>query len=658
MKKNLLTGLVTGSLVGFAFGCQQSTSVLLSSFHDLAVFPLTSLIAIAFVLFLHAVFFALLGMAFSLIFGWLIKKKPKKSNWLIPANLGFLIGLVVFIFLFGRLQSVFQKKVVAGLVIMVASLGGAFFGFLFFTLVLFLEKKKRIWLRICQVLIGLSLVFLMGLAFLIIGLTVDHSLNGLPGLPKKAKIDQAATSEKPNVVLLTIDAQRADHLGAYSYQPEVSPHLDQIAEQGVVFEQMFANAPWTLPSLASMVSSRLPTELKISVDNLSFGEIEKTNRLTNQVETMAERMQTLGYNTQAILTNELLSVPRGFDQGFDGFVNLEKLMPYHYQFHFKNMALTLLLNRIPGVEKRLANYYTFLVGPSGPKQFETRAWEINRLTLPWLEDFQDKRFFLWLHYIDPHAPYDPGSDYSPDLKEIGQSREQELRKASADQPDKIRWREIDRQALVKLYDGDVSLVDAAVGQVWEKLNQLDLMEKTILIISADHGEELWDHGRLGHGFTFYQETIKIPLIIVGPEIEQKKVYQNVSLIDVFPTIIDLIGERIPSEAKGRSLKPLIEGQFLLDKEILSEGTGWGSERKAIILGDYKLIHDFFTGENQLFNIKNDLHDKVDLARTNPGMVSHLKEELLSVIDQLRKNRQEIFQEAEPAGPPLGDVVGY
>src|SRR4030043_346553 len=167
MKKNLLTGLVTGSLVGFAFGCQQSTSILLSSFHDLAVFPLTSLIAIAFVLFLH-----------------------------------------------GRLQSVLQKKVVAGLVVMVASLGGAFFGFLFFTLVLFLEKKKRILLRICQVLTGLSLVFLMGLAFLIIGLTVDHSLNGLPGLPKKAKIDQAATSEKPNVVLLTIDAQRADHLGA------------------------------------------------------------------------------------------------------------------------------------------------------------------------------------------------------------------------------------------------------------------------------------------------------------------------------------------------------------------------------------------------------------------------------------------------------------
>ncbi|HUV42899.1 MAG TPA: sulfatase-like hydrolase/transferase [Patescibacteria group bacterium] len=658
MKKNLLTGLVTGSLIGMAFGCQQSTSILLSSFHDLAVFPLTSLIAIAFILFLHAVFFALLGVIFALIFGWLIKKKPKKSNWLIPANLGFLIGLVVFIFLFGRLQSVFQKKIIFGLVITMASLSGAFFGFLFFTLVVFLEKKKKIWLRVRQVFAGFSLFLFVGLSFLVLGLTVNHFFNGLPGLPKKAKINQVATSEKPNIVLLTIDAQRADHLGAYGYQSRVTPQLDQIAEQGVVFEQMFVNAPWTLPSLASMVSSRLPTELKISVDNLSFGEIERTNRLTNQVETIAERMQTLGYNTQAILTNELLSVPRGFDQGFDGFVNLEKLMPYHYQFHFKNMALTLLLNRIPGVEKRLANYYTFLVGPSGLKQFETRAWEINRWALPWLEDFQDKRFFLWLHYIDPHAPYDPGPDYSPDLKEISRSREQELRKASAYQPDKIRWREIDKQALVELYDGDVSLVDAAIGQVWEKLDQLDLMEKTVLIISADHGEELWDHGGLGHGLTFYQETIKIPLIIVGPGIEPRKVYQNVSLIDIFPTIIDLIGERIPSEAKGRSLKPLIEGQFLPDKEILSEGTGRGTEKRAIILGDYKLIHDFFTGEDQLFNIRTDLNDKFDLARTNPRVVSQLKEKLLSLVDQLRENRQEIFQEAEPAGPPLGDVVGY
>jgi len=658
MKKNLFIGLVIGSLIGFAFGCQQSTSVLLSSLHDLAVFPKTSWVAIVFILLMHTLIFGLSSLIFSLVFG-LVKRNKKKGSYLvIPASLGFAIALAVFIFLFGRLFSVFHKKTVILLVASVAGMTGAIFGFLFFTLVVYLEKKKRIWRRVCQVSTSLSLIILVGLILVIAGLSFDRYLHGIPGLPKQPKINQPATVEKPNIVLLTIDAQRADHLGFYGYQKDISPNIDKIGEQGVVFEQMYANAPWTLPSLASMFSSRLPTELKISVDNLSFGEIERTNKLTSQVETIAERMQTFGYNTQAIFTNELLSAARGFNQGFDGFVNLEKLMPYHYQFHFKNMALTLLLNKVPGVKKNLESYYTFLVGPSGPKQFETRAWEINRWALPWLENFQETRFFLWLHYIDPHAPYDPGADYSPDLAEIGAVREQELRQEMAYGPERIRWREIDRQAIVDLYDGDVSLVDAAVGEIWQKLNDLGLKEETILIISADHGEEFWEHGGMGHGRTLYREVIRIPLIIVSPEIEPKRIRQSVSLLDIFPTIVDLVGERLPKEAQGRSLKPLLEDQFLSDKEIISEGTGRGTERRAIIWGDYKLIHDFFTNEDQLFNIKTDLSDEINLAMTKPAMVRELREKLLAITAQSKENRQEIFQKPEPPGPPLGDVVGY
>lgn len=653
IKKNLLTGWVIGSLVGLVFGCQQSTSIFLSSFHDLAVFPLMSLVAVAFILLIHALIFALLTALFALVFGLLIKSK-KKQGLVIPACVGFAVFLTIFIFLFGRFQSVFfYKKAVAVLVLSVAGVGGAVFGFLFFTLVVYLEKRKKLWQRVCQVAAGLSLVALTALLLIIAGLTLDHYLHGLPGLPKQARINQSASKEKPNIILLTIDAQRADHLGK-----KASPNIDEIAQKGVVFEQTYVNAPWTLPSLASMFSSRLPTELKISVDNLSAEEVKQTHRLTNQVETIAERMQTLGYNTQAIFTNELLSAPRGFDQGFDGFINLEKLMPYHYHFHFKHMALTLLLNRIPGMEKRLESYYTFLVGPSGPKQFETRAWEINRWALPWLEDFQENRFFLWLHYIDPHDPYDPSPDYSPDLPGIEKGRERELRQERAYGPEKIRWREIDKQALVKLYDGDVSLVDAAVGEVWQKLNDLGLMDKTILVISADHGEEFWEHGGMGHGRTFYNEVIRVPLMIVGPGIEPRRVFQSVSLLDLFPTMIDLVGERIPQEAQGRSFKALVEGQALSDKEIISEGTGRGTERRAIILGDYKLIHDFFTGEDELYNFRQDKEEKVNLASVQPAVVMSLKQKLFAIVEQARENRQEIFKVPESAGPPLGDVVGY
>lgn len=652
MKRFLVTGFVVTGLVGLIFGCQQSTSVLLSSLHDLAVFPRTSWIAISFILLIHATIFGILGLIFSFLF------RKKDEKWLIPANFGLGIALSVFIFLFGRFQSVFHKKIVAFSILTASGLIGAVFGFFFFTLIFYLEKKKKNWFLLGRFLAGVFLIAFIVLVLVIGSSTLGHFLNGIPGLPKKPRLNQPATADKPNIVLLTIDAQRADHLGVYGYQEKVSSNIDEIAQKGIVFENTFVNAPWTLPSLASMFSSRLPTELKISVDNLSFGQIEQTGRLTTQVETIAERMQTLGYNTQAVFTNELLASARGFEQGFDGFVNLEKLMPYHYHFHFKNMALTRLLNQFFGGEKTIEGYYTFLVGPSGPKQFETPAWEINRWLLPCLENFKDFRFFLWAHYIDPHAPYDPGSNYSPDLSVIGPGRESELRQASAHQPDKIRWREIDKESVVKLYDGDVSLVDAAIGQVWQKLNQLGLMERTILIISADHGEEFWDHGGMGHGRTLYQEVIRVPLIIVGPGIESKRVFQNISLLDLFPTIIDLVGENIPKNISGRSFKSLIEGRSLPDEAIISEGTGRGTERRAIIIGDYKLIHDFFTNEDYLFDLRQDQKDEVNLSGLKPGTVRLMREQLLTIEEQLRENRQKIFKEPEPAGPPLGDVVGY
>ncbi|MFH1602143.1 MAG: sulfatase [Candidatus Shapirobacteria bacterium] len=657
MKKTLITGFVSASLAGLVFASQQSISILLSSFHDLAVFPKNSLIAIIFILFFHVLFFGLSGLGFGFLTRVFFKEKSRKEEIIISLSFGFAFGLVVFVFLFGRFQSVFFKIPVK-LLLFSVSLGlGGISGLLIYPAVLFLQNKKKIFGKLKKTLaiFSFSLFGLLFSSLLIIAL--NHHLSGLPGLPKKPRINQSAGLGSPNIVLLTIDALRADHLGFMGYENNISPNLDLIAKKGVVFENTFTNAPWTLPSLATLNSSRLPTELKISVDNLSFGQIENSNFLTSQVETLAERMQTLGYNTQAILTNELLAADRGFSQGFDGFVNLEKLMPYHYQFHFKIMALTLLVNRIPGAERSLEKLYTFFTGPSGPKQFETRAWEINRWALPFLENYADSRFFLWLHYIDPHAPYDPGEDFSPNLSALESGRETELREASAHNPDRIRWREIDRQALVSLYDGDISLVDAAVGEIWQKMEDLGLTQNTILIISADHGEEFWDHGGLGHGKTFYTETIKIPLVVVGPQISAQRTISNVSLADLYPTIIDLAGGKQPQFLQGQSLKPILKGEELPAKDIISEGTGYGSERRAIIRGNLKLIHDYFTGENRLYDLVLDPANLNNMAPFYSQVVESLEAELESKVDEFRQSREEIFTQIE-LSPSFGDVVGY
>ena len=119
-----------------------------------------------------------------------------------------------------------------------------------------------------------------------------------------------------------------------------------------------------------------------------------------------------------------------------------------------------------------------------------------------------------------------------------------------------------------------------------------------------------------------------------------------------------MGERVPQEAQGRSFKALLEGQALSNEEIFSEGTGRGNERRAIISGDYKLIHDFFTGEDELYHLKRDKEEKVNLASVQPAIVANLKQRLFVMVEQARENRQQIFKQAESPGPPLGDVVGY
>lgn len=662
MKKSLwykdwLIGLTAGCLFGLVFGLQQSTSIILSSLHDLPKFPLDSLWAVIFNLFLSMVVFGLLTSLLTTAIGLMIRGKKNKELILIPASFGLAFGLVLLVFILGRFAGVIDKKAVVLVILLASGTLGTITGFLFFTLVSWWQKRKKVWLRFWRALVVVALVSLGISLLIVIGLAIQRQVYGTPGFPKQFLIKEEATSEKPNILFLTIDAFRADHASAYDYPQEITPYLDQLAEQGVVFEQAYVNAPWTFPSFVSMLTSRYPTELDTSINELAIEEIENHGRLIEQPETLAERLETLGYNTQAILTNEWLSSLRGFTQGFGGFVNVEKMMPYQYNFHFKDSALVYLLNEIPGVGTKLKQFHNFLFGP-GWRHLRTPAFELAPWINSWLENHQQSRFFLWVHLIDPHVPYDPAPQYTPALTDLSPQRVEQLRGIMAHDPGRLRWREIDREALVGLYDGDISQADAALGEIWQKLDELGLMDKTLLIISADHGEEFWDHGEIGHGRTFYQETIRVPLVIFGPGIEPRRVYQNVSLLDIFPTIIDLIGERIPNDVLGRSLRPLIEGKFLPDEPVISEANWRGDKSRAIIWGNYKLVHNYFTNKEELYNLRTDPQEKTNLIDLQPGIASQLRSRLFAVVEQSEKNRQEIFQKPELPGPPLGDVVGY
>lgn len=655
--KNWIIGLMAGCLVGLLFGLQQSTAIVISTLHDLPGFPVNSLWATGFNILLSMVVLGLLTIILTLVFSFLIKKKRNKELILIPISFGLAFGLMVLIFLLRRFVGVISKKSVVLVIFLVSGAFGAIFGFFFFAMVDWWQKRKKLWFWLWRALVAVALVSLVITTLVITSLTVHRQVYGTPGFPKQSLIKQKATKEKPNIIFITFDALRADHVSAYGYTEEITPNFDQLAKEGVLFEQAYVNAPWTFPSFASMLTSRYPTELDVSIDELSGEEIELRGRLSESVETLAERLETLGYNTQAILTNEWISSLRGFGQGFKAFTNVEKLMPYQYGFHFKDTALVFFLNQIPGVESYLKRFYLFLFGP-GWRNNKTPAVELSPWINTWLENHQQDRFFLWVHLIDPHNPYDPIPQYSPQLTELSSKRITQLRDVSVYSQKKIRWREIDRQAYIGLYDGDISQADAGLGKIWQKIEELNLKENTFVIVSADHGEEFWDHGGLAHGRTFYEETIKVPLLVLGPGIEPQRISQNVSLLDLFPTIIDLIGEKIPKDVLGRSLKPLIEGKTLPDEPVISEGNARDDKARAILWGNYKLIHNYFTNEEELYNLRTDPQEKTNLVDLLPGIARQLHQSLFAVVEQSEENRKEIFQKPEPPGPPLGDVVGY
>lgn len=662
MKKNWwyksgLVGLTAGCWLGLVFGFQQSSSIILSSLHDLANFPINSLWATIFNVFLAQIILVSITVLVTVIIGFLMKKRKSQELTTIPASFGLAFGLVITFFVLSKFAAVVNKKI--GLVIIsLAGIGsGLVTGFLFFTMIQWWQKKKKLWFWLWRSVVISALVSFSLTSLVVFGLVIHRQVYGVPGFPKRISVKAEATPEKLNVLLITIDAFRADHAGVYGYSPQTTPYLDELAKKGVLFENAYTNAPWTFPSFASEMTSRYPTELNTSVEELSTDEVKAKGRLIEKPETLAERMATFGYSTQAILTNEWLSQRRGFDQGFENFVNVEKMMPYHYNFHFKNSVLAFLLNKIPTLEGKLESFHHFLFGP-GWQHLRTPALELTPWIENWLENHQKERFFLWVHLIDPHNPYDPLPEFSPQEFEISLKRMNQLREISARDPEQVRWREIDKEAYISLYDGDVSQADAGVDDIWQKLNDLGLNEKTILIITADHGEEFWDHEGLGHGRTFYDETVKIPLLILGPGIEPRQVSQRVSLLDLFPTIIDLIGEKKPKEVMGRSLKPLIEGKNLPVEPIILEANSRGDKARAIIWGDYKLIHNYFTDEEELYNLKTDLNEKNNLIKVLPEIANQLRSQLFTVVEESEKNYQEFFKESQPVGPPLGDVVGY
>lgn len=346
-----------------------------------------------------------------------------------------------------------------------------------------------------------------------------------------------------NIILYVLDSLRADHLSCYGYPRETSPHIDQITADGVLFENAFSQTTWTRPSAASILTSTYP-----SVNGLIY----RTDSFPSQLTTLPEMLKAEGLLTAGVSTIGNVSSVLGFAKGFDRFVDL-----------YKRKELYRTRDFISTAKERLTHEdVNQIVLPL--------AEDMNVAALSWLEAHRKQDQFLLLWAIDTHDPYNPppGFDKFCDPHYRGKID------GSRDSLRHARSKE-DVQRLVDLYDSEIFYNDYCIGQLVDHLKEIDAYEDTLLILTSDHGEAFHDdHGNVGHGYIPYEELIHVPLIIKFPNSEHRKtrVSQLVQLIDLMPTILEIIGfsgkDKV-SPMQGKSILPTLDGKPI-HKYVYSE----------------------------------------------------------------------------------------
>lgn len=294
----------------------------------------------------------------------------------------------------------------------------------------------------------------------------------------------------PHVLFIVLDTTRADHLSAYGYERETSPNLDAFARENVIFRYAVTASPWTPPSVATMMTGLYPVSHGVMPPNSREKARKQFHRLSDKLETAAEHFKKNGYRTGGITPNPWCSQEFNYNQGFDD-----------YQFLSREPAGRITKEGIALIDKFL---------PSGDPMF------------------------IYLHYLDPHDPYNPPEQYRM-FKGNLSSRTYD----PATQED------------INLYDGEIRYMDASLGKLFAHLREKGIYEDMKIVIVGDHGEQFRERGDMGHGFKLHNEELHVPLLMRSGD--TRDVDFTVSTVDVYPTLLDLAGLPIPEDAQGVSL---------------------------------------------------------------------------------------------------------
>lgn len=387
-----------------------------------------------------------------------------------------------------------------------------------------------------------------------------------------ASMERIGLAAHGNVVIVVMDTLRRDHLGIYGYGHGTSPRLDALANQSFVFENARSTASWTRPAIASLLTS------EYSFVHGIYRESNE-NRLSRSTPTIQRMLRNHGFRTEAILTQPHYRF--GMDRDFD--------------------AIRIEANR--------------------------SAELVYDEAIEFLDQHGDRPFFLLIHNLDPHDHYEFHQGFSerPESSQLRTTRD--LLPAQVDgnhigfDSPLNRVVPLDPAQLAELednYDGEIRYLDHHFGRLLDALEERGMLDETLLIVTADHGEEFLDHGSYWHGGTLHEELVRVPLLVRAPGLGSGHVAAPVSLVDVLPTVAEWVGAPTPKTARGRSLLPLMRGEPAEPRPLFS-ATGFRRKRieQSVVMGGKKLIR-FEDGQFiALYDLDADPLEQYDLGPDDP-----------------------------------------
>ena len=377
----------------------------------------------------------------------------------------------------------------------------------------------------------------------------------------------SSSDQVQNVLLISLDTCRADHLSCYGFPRNTTPNIDRLAREGILFSRVMTPVPLTLPAHSSMLTGTIPLFHGVHA-NGSY-KLDETNL------TLAEILKQNDFTTAAIISAFVLDSRFGVDQGFD-----------YYNDHFENKLSKTDYN-------------------------ERRGDEVNRLALEWLDQNNSERFFMFLHYYDPHEEYDPPEPFASDYSE-------------------------------DLYAGEIAYTDFCIGQVIDKLKELGLYGSTLIIVTSDHGEMLGEHGEDGHGYFIYRGAIDVPLIFKLPgRLEGSKVDDLVGLIDIVPTVCQVLGFEVPDQIQGESLTRYFDKKTpsgrnrLLYCESLYPSRIGANNLLGVVDDRWKFIK---TTRSELYDLMEDPDETNNLIEQMPQQAAIMEESLNQLVTESKKTK--------------------